>query len=140
MSFTDLFRQAQERDEYWTEDAIISFTEQLHSLMKEQGLSQSDLAARIGVSQPYVARILRGRDNFTIATMIKLVRAMGGHLQIVVAKAGAAAAPEKEVRETVTPGSSAALTESEAVVAKQPRRAVRKPAPRSSPDSLRRLP
>ncbi|HKV11894.1 MAG TPA: helix-turn-helix transcriptional regulator [Thermoanaerobaculia bacterium] len=87
MSFSDLIRDARTRDEYWIEDAIIGFTVQLYSWMKEKGMSQADLAARIGASQPYVARILKGNDNFTIATMIKLVRAVGAHLQIVLREA-----------------------------------------------------
>lgn len=150
MSFADLFRKAQERDEYWTEDAIISFTDQLHTLMKERGMSQSDLAAQIGVSQPYVAKILKGRDNFTIATMVKLVRAVGGRLQIVVGKASAETVAEPEISVALALDNAAATREREVVAVKkqpepkepsrQPYRASRKPVSRRSPDSLRRLP
>jgi transcriptional regulator with XRE-family HTH domain len=147
MSFSDLFRQAQERDEYWTEDAIISFTEQLYSLMQEQGISQSDLAVRIGASQPYVAKILRGRDNFTIATMVKLVRAVGGRMQIVVSRAATEAVPEKEVEvaapKVVEMGLSVAAGEKQPESGRPPkasRRPARKPSSRISPDSLRRSP
>jgi transcriptional regulator with XRE-family HTH domain len=76
---------------------------------------------KVGVSQPYIAKILRGRDNFTIATMTKLVRAVGGRLEIIVGKAGAEASPEKEVSESVASGSRAPTRESgAAIMMKQP--------------------
>lgn len=87
MGFSDLIRDARTRDDYWIEDAILGFTVQLYALMKEKGMSQSDLAVKIGASQPYVARILKGKDNFTIATMVKLVRAVGARMQIVLREA-----------------------------------------------------
>lgn len=107
MSFADLLQQAQARDDYWVEDAIISFTEQLYELMKDGGVSQSELAAKIGASQPYVAKILRGRDNFTIATMVKLVRALGASLKLFVHR-DADSATETGIEEIAIPGPWAA--------------------------------
>lgn len=101
MGFSDLIRDARTRDEYWIEDAILGFTVQLYDLMREKGMSQADLAAKIGVSQPYVARILKGNDNLTIATMVKLVRAVGARLQIVLREADEGAAVETGVGQLV---------------------------------------
>jgi hypothetical protein len=39
MSFAELFREARKRDEYWVEDAIVSFTSQLYSIMRRKGMS-----------------------------------------------------------------------------------------------------
>ena len=82
MGFSDLFRDARQRDEYWIEDAAVTFTVQFYELMKKRGLSQANLAARLGVSQPYVARILKGQENLTIASMVKLARAVGAKLEM----------------------------------------------------------
>lgn len=82
MSFSDLIHDAKSRDDYWIEDAIHRFTMQLHKQMQKQGLTKTELASRIGASQPYVTRILKGRDNLTIATMVKLARAVGLKVQI----------------------------------------------------------
>ena len=82
MGFSDLLRSARSRDDYWIEDAIIRFTVQLYSRMK--GMSQEELAQKVGAKQPYIARILKGKNNYTIATMVKLARAVGGQLDIVI--------------------------------------------------------
>lgn len=82
MSFSDLIQDARSRDDYWIEDAILQFTIQLHERMQEGGISKTELASRIGASQPYVTRILKGRDNLTIATMVKLARAVGFKVRI----------------------------------------------------------
>lgn len=82
MSFSDLIRDAKTRDDYWIEDGILQFTLQLDELMRKQGVSKTELASRIGASQPYVTRLLKGRDNLTIATMVKLARAVGAKMQI----------------------------------------------------------
>lgn len=82
MGFSDLLRSARSRDDYWIEDAIIRFTVQLYSRMK--GMSQEELAQKVGVTQPYIARIFKGKNNYTIATMVKLARAVGGQLDIVI--------------------------------------------------------
>ncbi|HEX6865074.1 MAG TPA: helix-turn-helix transcriptional regulator [Thermoanaerobaculia bacterium] len=82
MSFKDLIQDAKSRDDYWIEDAILQFTMRLHEQMQKQGISKTELASRIGASQPYITRILKGRDNLTIATMVKLARAVGLKVQI----------------------------------------------------------
>lgn len=82
MSISDLIQDARTRNDYWIEDAVLAFTRQIHTAMKRQGLSQKDLAEMIGVKQPYIARLLKGRENLTVATMVKLSRALGANLRI----------------------------------------------------------
>lgn len=89
MSFAGLIRDARSRDDYWIEDAILQFTMRLHEEMQKQGISKTELASRIGASQPYITRILKGRDNLTIATMVKLARAVGLKVQISLGETGA---------------------------------------------------
>ena len=105
MGFSDLFRDARQRDEYWVEDAAVSFTVQLYELMKKRGISQVKLAERLGVSPPYVARILKGRENLTIASMVKLARAVGVKLEVSLEEVdeGTAKGTEmhRDVREAV---------------------------------------
>ncbi|HZF10653.1 MAG TPA: helix-turn-helix transcriptional regulator [Thermoanaerobaculia bacterium] len=81
-SFSALFTAAQEHDEYWTERASLRFTEELTRWMKQQGLSRKDLAEKIGSSQAYITKILKGNVNFTLASMVKLTRALGAELRI----------------------------------------------------------
>lgn len=99
MSFSNLIQDAKTRDDYWIEDAILQFTMRLHEEMQKQGISKTELASRIGSSQPYITRILKGRDNLTIATMVKLARAVGLKVQISLGETGAEeVGPEKRKR------------------------------------------
>jgi transcriptional regulator with XRE-family HTH domain len=99
-SFSALFTAAQAHDEYWTERASLRFTEELTRWMEQQGLSRTDLAERIGSSQAYITKILKGNVNFTLASMVKLTRALGADLRIELTSAGDSAdreEPEVEV-------------------------------------------
>ena len=59
----------------------------LTALREQAGLSQRELAKRIGVSQPRVAAIERSR-NVTIDVLEHYVAAVGGTLEVSVVKAG----------------------------------------------------
>ena len=55
----------------------------LTALRESAGLSQRELAQRIGVSQPRLAAIERSR-NVTLEVLEQYVRAVGGQLEITV--------------------------------------------------------
>ena len=40
--------------------------------LKEQSMSQKDLAEQMGVSPQYVSKLVKGKENFTIETLVKL--------------------------------------------------------------------
>jgi transcriptional regulator with XRE-family HTH domain len=87
-SFSALFEAAERHDEYWTERAIIEFTEALSRWMETKKISQAELAAAIGVSQPYISKVLKGNANFTLATMTKLAHALGAEVHIHLSPIG----------------------------------------------------
>jgi transcriptional regulator with XRE-family HTH domain len=84
-SFKELFDQAKGRDTYWVASFILDFTEGLRNIMEANGVSRSDLARRLGVSPAYITKALRGNVNFTVDSMVRLVRAAGGEVSIRVA-------------------------------------------------------
>ena len=102
-SFAALFAAAEAHDEYWTERVILEFTEELTRWMESQGVSRKELAERIGSSQPYITKVLKGDVNFTLATMVKLARALGAELRIQLAPQGGSmdAARDSVEREVV---------------------------------------
>ena len=59
----------------------------LTALREKAGLSQRDLAQKIGVSQPRIAAIERSR-NVTIGVLEQYVGALGGELELRVVQAG----------------------------------------------------
>jgi len=84
-SFKELFDQAKERDTYWAASLILDFTEGLHRIMEANGVSRSELARRLEVSPAYITKVLRGNVNFTLDSMVRLVRAAGGEVSLQVA-------------------------------------------------------
>jgi transcriptional regulator with XRE-family HTH domain len=82
VDFTAMWEEARSRDTYWTELAIIEFTEELCRCMETQGITRADLARRMNVSPAFITKILRGNSNFTLETMTKLARAVGSELRL----------------------------------------------------------
>ena len=49
----------------------------LLSYMKQNGLTQAGLAERLGCTQQYVSKILKGSENLTIDTISKIEKIIG---------------------------------------------------------------
>ena len=50
----------------------------------EHGLSQAEMGAKLGVSQPYVARLESGDQSPTLATLVRLAQRLGLEFHIDV--------------------------------------------------------
>lgn len=85
-SFGGILSEAKRSDLYWAEAAKVSFALDLVQLMERRQLTNSQLAQKLGVKAPYVTKVLRGDSNLTIESMIKLVRALGGKLNLRVSE------------------------------------------------------
>ena len=81
-TFSELFQQAEQHDDYWVAGVIVEFTESLVREMERQGITRIELARRLGTSPANVTKILRGKVNFTLATMVRLARALGAELHV----------------------------------------------------------
>lgn len=68
--------------DYELANAEMDFTDSLETLMQRRGVNNSELARRIETSPAYITKILRGSTNFTLETMVKLVRALDGELHV----------------------------------------------------------
>ena len=55
----------------------------LRNARKEAGLTQSELAQRIGADKAYISRIEHGRTVPTVSSFYRLVSAMGMQVQII---------------------------------------------------------
>ena len=59
----------------------------LVALREERGLSQSQLAGILGVSQPAIAKIESGRvKNLELKTLVRYAAALGGRVKIEIEK------------------------------------------------------
>ncbi len=81
-SFKKLLKNAKKRDSYWVENAKQHYSVALNKLFQKKGISQTELANKIGTSPAYITKVFRGDTNFTIETMVKLARAVDGELHI----------------------------------------------------------
>jgi len=78
-------REAEASIEYWTQIAVRDFTRDLGARMDAQTMNRAELAEKLGTSPAYVTKVLRGDANFTLETMTKLSKAVGGKLRVHIA-------------------------------------------------------
>ena len=50
---------------------------EVHGYMQEKGITQKEMAKKLGVSDAYVSQILNGKFNFTLKKLIELGLAIG---------------------------------------------------------------
>lgn len=90
MSLREFIAKARESDAYWVERAKNGFALALERWRRAKGLSNTELAGKIGTTPAYITKVFRGDTNFTIETMVKLARACGGELNIQIEEPRAA--------------------------------------------------
>ncbi|MFZ2541864.1 MAG: helix-turn-helix domain-containing protein [Gallionella sp.] len=83
-SYRALVRASKETDSFWIEHAKHDFAFGLNQQLKRSGMVNTSLAKKLGVKPPYISKVMRGDENLTIGTMVKLVRAAGGKLHLQV--------------------------------------------------------
>ena len=74
--------------EYKVDVAALEFVDELVRCMRQNRVTQAELARRLGASEPYVSKALRADTNFTLATMVKLAGAVGHEVHMHLATAG----------------------------------------------------
>ncbi len=60
----------------------VSILSQVNQLMAESGVSQVELANRLGVSRQRVCQILADKNNFTVRSLVRLAGALGCRVEV----------------------------------------------------------
>lgn len=60
----------------------------LHYYLRTSGMTQRELADKMGVSAVYVGKLLKGRENMTLETICKIQKAVEKTLVTAVQSAG----------------------------------------------------
>jgi transcriptional regulator with XRE-family HTH domain len=81
-AFRDLVQQARQSAAYWATGIALDFAESVDRLMRNKGMSRTDLAKKLGTSLPYVTKVLRGEANFTLETMAKIAMAIDATVEV----------------------------------------------------------
>jgi transcriptional regulator with XRE-family HTH domain len=63
--------------EYWFEQAQNELYRQVTEFMREEGINQTQLAEKLGVSKGYISQIMKGEFNYTLKKLIELSMAIG---------------------------------------------------------------
>jgi len=77
IDINDMLTRAKETDSFWVESEILDITERISDLMERHGVSKSELANRLGRSPAFVTKLMRGNNNFTLETLVKVGRRLG---------------------------------------------------------------
>ncbi len=62
--------------EFMTESVILDITEKIVDKMHQTGLSRVELSQKLGVSKPFITKLLNGNPNMTIKTMVAIAHAL----------------------------------------------------------------
>lgn len=81
-ALNDLLAKAEQKDSFWVESAKLAFAVELHKRCRAAGISNAQLAKKLGTSPAYITKVFRGDTNFTIETMVKLARAACSSLEV----------------------------------------------------------
>jgi transcriptional regulator with XRE-family HTH domain len=66
------------------QEAIVHVGTQIRDIRMKRGLSQSELAAKIGVRQPIISRIEKGEHVPTWRNLERITRALDAHVSVGV--------------------------------------------------------
>ena len=73
-----------ERDQFEMECDAFIIGEQLKNDRIRAGLTQEQLANRIGTKKSFISRVERGRADIQLSTLVKLFRGLGRHVCVRV--------------------------------------------------------
>src|SRR5881296_213097 len=74
--FASLFDRLERSESSEIDAAKLEISEQIYLAMERQGVSKADLARRLGKSRAYVTKVLQGRTNFTLESIVRITRAL----------------------------------------------------------------
>ena len=72
------------RDQFEMECDAFIIGEQLKEERRKAGLTQEELAERIGTKKSFISRVERGRADIQLSTLVKLFRGLGRQVRVRV--------------------------------------------------------
>lgn len=81
-SFAALMARLAATPEGQAEHVAVAYLAQVNARMQAQGMSNLELARRMGTSPAYITRLFRGSANLSVQTMTRLADAVGCSLHV----------------------------------------------------------
>jgi len=69
--------ELQKTPEYWFETIQNELFRQLKEYIEKEGISQTALAEKLGVTKGYISQVMNGNFNYTLKKLIELSLAVG---------------------------------------------------------------
>ncbi len=85
----DILAPPETNSVYWEELAILEFTEQILGRLEALGLTKTQLAEKLQANPAFISKLIRGTNNFTLRTMVRIARALESELRFHLQPAGA---------------------------------------------------
>ena len=82
------------------EELILEVTEMLSSALEQSGVSQSELARRLGKSKGFVSQLLAGGRNLTLSTISDLADALG--IRVILSQGRQSESRKRTISRTAT--------------------------------------
>jgi len=83
--FAGLLAKYEQDADYVLGGLKVEMSEKIYAAMENRGVSQAELARRLGKSRAYITKILQGNVNFTIETLSKISQALDCELNFTFA-------------------------------------------------------
>lgn len=83
-SFAALETRLAATPEFTAERVAVAFLVDINARMLAQGISNVELAQRMGTTRSYITRLFRGSANLSVQTMTRLAHAVGGSVRVQV--------------------------------------------------------
>ena len=75
--YHDLIENEEDRRLMGQEDLIFDVSQLLWDTLEESGVSRAELARRLGTSESYITKLLRGCSNLTLRSIADIFGALG---------------------------------------------------------------
>lgn len=94
--FEKRLRQKERDENFLYAKLVTEIGFQLEAALAEEGISQTELARKLGVHKSFVTRVLNGQPNMTLKTLVKFTNALNRFVIPQLGKIG-----EKSVTKTI---------------------------------------
>jgi len=88
MSLSEEFHEYLEEDkkdpDYQIERLLLEINEKILEILEEKGLTRKAFAEKLGVSSAYITKLLNGRPNLTLKSLIKIALTLNVKLRVEI--------------------------------------------------------
>jgi transcriptional regulator with XRE-family HTH domain len=80
--FKEKLEEFKDDPEFIAEGIILKLNEKIVIKMEELNITRAELARRLGVTKPFITKLLNGNHNLTVKTMVSIAKALECELML----------------------------------------------------------